>query len=142
MGAPAPLPRRAGPSLIYSRTVFGADVTHPSPGSMAPSISSLVGSMDSKCTLYGTAIRVQSCASLSSALRPASRTDFSVFTARIEIIAHLDEMMTQLIKQFEAKLKTRPQRLIVFRDGVSEGQFSSTLATGEDLHSRRSSRGP
>ena len=92
-------------------------MTHPSPGSMVPwisslVISSLVGSMDSKCTLYGTAIRVQSCASLSSALRlrNASRTDSSISTARIEIIARLEEMMTQLIKHFEAKLKTRPQR--------------------------------
>lgn len=42
--------------------IFGADVTHPSPGSLAPSISAVVGSMDAKVTLYGTSIRVQSCA--------------------------------------------------------------------------------
>ncbi|KAL8292907.1 hypothetical protein RQP46_000601 [Phenoliferia psychrophenolica] len=98
-----------GPIAEKPTMVFGCDVTHPSPGSMAPSISALVGSMDSKCTLYGTSIRVQS--------------------SRIEIIAHFEEMVIELIKQFEAKLKTRPHRLIFFRDGVSEGQFSSTLAT-------------
>lgn len=44
--------------------VFGSDVTHPSPGSLAPSISAVVGSMDAKTTLCGTSIHVQSCMSL------------------------------------------------------------------------------
>lgn len=76
---------------------------------MAPSIAAVVGSMDSKASLYGTSIRVQS--------------------SRVEVIAHLDQMTSALIKQFETKLRVRPQRLIFFRDGVSEGQFAQVLAT-------------
>lgn len=86
--------------------VLGADVTHPSPGSLSPSIASVVGSMDSKCTLYGTSIRVQS--------------------SRIEVIAQMDEMVLQLLQQFHKRLNVRPQRLLMFR--VSRVQPDESVA--------------
>lgn len=60
------LDRLLGPTLISiavsgPQMLFGADVSHPSPGSLAPSISAVVGTMDSKASMYGTAMRVQSC---------------------------------------------------------------------------------
>lgn len=54
----------------------GADVTHPSPGSLAPSIAAVVGSMNRQITIYGTAIRVQS--------------------SRLEVIAPLADMVEQV----------------------------------------------
>jgi eukaryotic translation initiation factor 2C len=73
-------------------------------------------------------------------------------TARVEVIANLDQMTGALMKQFESKLRVKPHRvrrspnrpsrvrchlttshsvdqLIFFRDGVSEGQFAQILAT-------------
>ncbi|ORY67946.1 Piwi domain-domain-containing protein [Leucosporidium creatinivorum] len=102
-------PASLGPIAEKPTMLFGADVSHPSPGSLAPSIAALVGSMDSKASLYGTSVRVQS--------------------SRVEVIAHLDDMTATLIKQFQDKLKVKPQRLIFFRDGISEGQFPQVLAT-------------
>ncbi|KAM0790571.1 hypothetical protein ACM66B_004439 [Microbotryomycetes sp. NB124-2] len=98
-----------GPVAEVPTMVLGADVSHPGPGSVNPSISAVVGSMDSKCTLYGTAIGVQS--------------------SRIEVIASMQQMVLQLLKQFEARLQRKPKRLIMFRDGVSEGQFPQVLAS-------------
>ncbi|KAK4057062.1 hypothetical protein OIO90_001962 [Microbotryomycetes sp. JL221] len=101
-------PTDLGPIAEQPTMVIGADVSHPSPGSFDPSIAAVVGSMDSKCTLYGTSIRVQS--------------------SRIEVIANMDQMVLQLLQQFEARLRVKPKRLIMFRDGVSEGQFPQVLA--------------
>ncbi|ORY48823.1 Piwi domain-domain-containing protein [Leucosporidium creatinivorum] len=102
-------PASLGPIAEKPTMLFGVDVSHPSPGSLSPSIAALVGSMDSKASLYGTTVRIQS--------------------SRLAIVSHLDNMTATLIKQFEDKLRIKPHRLIFFRDGISEGQFPEVLAT-------------
>ncbi len=87
--------------------MFGLDVSHPAPGSFAPSLAAVVGTLDPQCSTYGTQIKIlPSC---------------------MEIIQSAGEMVATLVKQFQAKAKARPERLICFRDGCSEGQFEQVL---------------
>jgi eukaryotic translation initiation factor 2C len=87
--------------------VFGADVTHQPPGSLAPSIAAVVGTMDKNCAVYGSSIKLQN--------------------SRKEVIVNLDGMVLSLLKQHIAT-NGRPSRIIFFRDGVSSGQFSQVLS--------------
>ena len=84
--------------------ILGADVTHPSPGDMnRPSVAAVTASMDARASRYASAIRVQ-----------ANRT---------EIIADLGSMVKELLKAFYQSCGQKPERILFYRDGVSEGQF-------------------
>ncbi|KAI7870721.1 Piwi domain-containing protein [Spinellus fusiger] len=88
--------------------LFGADVTHPAPGDMnRPSVAALTASMDARASRYASAIRVQ-----------ANRT---------EIIADLANMVKELLKNFYQSCGQKPERILFYRDGVSEGQFKAIL---------------
>ncbi|KAJ3259926.1 eukaryotic translation initiation factor 2C, 2 [Chytriomyces hyalinus] len=88
--------------------IFGADVTHPAPGSASTqSIAALVGSMDAQCSRYAAAIRVQK--------------------GRQEMIQDLSSMVVELLKTFYQTCGAKPERICFFRDGISEGQFSEVL---------------
>ncbi|CAI5510149.1 unnamed protein product [Closterium sp. Naga37s-1] len=103
--------------------VFGADVTHPSPGDdSSPSIAAVVASRDWPCAnRYGCLLRTQA--------------------HRQEIIEGLHEerrgadgsmqaggLVRDLLMEFYQTAKRKPERIIFFRDGVSEGQFYQVLA--------------
>ncbi|KAG5716256.1 Protein argonaute-2 [Termitomyces sp. T112] len=88
--------------------VIGSDVSHPAPGSLLPSISALVASVDERLCKYTASIRVQ-----------ASRT---------EIIQDLSEMFKIALTTFYQMHKIYPKRIFVFRDGVSEGEFQTVLS--------------
>ncbi|KAJ3089874.1 hypothetical protein HK102_005260 [Quaeritorhiza haematococci] len=88
--------------------IFGADVTHPAPGSASnQSIAALVGSMDAQCSRYAASIRVQK--------------------GRQEIIQDLAGMVIELLKTFYQTCGAKPDRILFYRDGVSEGQFAEVL---------------
>ncbi|RCI01857.1 eukaryotic translation initiation factor 2C, 3 [Rhizopus stolonifer] len=90
--------------------IFGADVTHPAAGDMnRPSVAALVGSMDARASRYASAIRVQ-----------ANRT---------EIIADLANMVKELLKCFYQACGQKPERMVFYRDGVSEGQFKQIMVS-------------
>ncbi|KAI8647337.1 Piwi domain-containing protein [Parasitella parasitica] len=97
------------PFIAQSPTiVLGADVTHPAPGDMnRPSIAALAASMDARASRYSSAIRVQ-----------ANRT---------EIIADLANMIKEVLKNFYQSCGQKPQRILFYRDGVSEGQFKQVM---------------
>ncbi|QRW00807.1 protein argonaute 3 [Ceratobasidium sp. AG-Ba] len=100
----------ANPTLI-----LGADVAHPAPGTEGrPSFTALVGSVDSLASKYVATHRAQ--------------------TSRVEVIADLEEMAVHIIKLFqgyqkamEKKANPGPKRILLYRDGVSEGQFKEVL---------------
>ncbi|RDB21330.1 Protein argonaute-2 [Hypsizygus marmoreus] len=84
--------------------VMGADVSHPAPGSMLPSIASLVASMDADMLRYVASIRVQE--------------------TRTEMIQDLAAMFKAALITFRQKNNNYlPLRIMMFRDGVSEGEF-------------------
>ncbi|KAG0226093.1 argonaute 1 [Mortierella sp. GBA43] len=88
--------------------LLGADVSRPAPGdTLRPSIAALVGSMDAKAARYAASVRIQ--------------------TARTESIADLGTMTADLLKTFYQTCGCKPERIIVYRDGVSEGQFDDVL---------------
>ncbi|RIA87406.1 Piwi domain-containing protein [Glomus cerebriforme] len=88
--------------------VMGADVTHPAPGnSVRPSIAALCGSMDARASRYAASIRIQS--------------------GGTEIIVDLANMVKELLKTFYQTCGRKPERILFYRDGVSEGQFKQVL---------------
>ena len=106
-----PAQRLTSPGLLLMEVptmVFGADVTHPSPGSDSQSVAAVVGSTDATCTRYEAQLSAQS--------------------GRQEIIEQLNEMTQKLLLAFYRKTTKKPERIVFFRDGVSEGQFQHCLA--------------
>ncbi|KAL0669300.1 hypothetical protein Bca4012_032004 [Brassica carinata] len=102
--------------------IFGADVTHPQPGEdSSPSIAAVVASMDwPEITKYRGLVSAQ--------------------THREEIIEDLYKlvqdpqrgpvhsgMIREHLIAFRRATGQKPQRIIFYRDGVSEGQFSQVL---------------
>ena len=98
------------PQLKLSQTmVVGVDVNHPGAHEMVlASISVAVGSYDELLTSYTASIRVQ-----------AKKGE--------EMVHKIDEMMTELLNEYFKINSSLPQNVIIFRDGVSEGQFSIVM---------------
>ncbi|KAL5582915.1 hypothetical protein UlMin_015357 [Ulmus minor] len=102
--------------------IFGADVTHPQPGEdSSPSIAAVVASMDwPEVTKYRALVSAQ--------------------THRVEIIQDMFKvehdpqrgvvnggMIREHLIAFYRSTGQKPDRIIFYRDGVSEGQFSQVL---------------
>lgn len=101
-------PAVRAPVLKEPVIIFGADVTHPSPGdTKTPSIAAVVASLDPNASRYCATVRVQD--------------------HREEIINDLANMIRELLIQFYKKTKAKPRKIIFYRDGVSEGQFDQVL---------------
>ncbi|KAJ3124783.1 hypothetical protein HK098_000874 [Nowakowskiella sp. JEL0407] len=84
--------------------VFGADMTHPPTGdTQKPSIAACVASMDAQCSRYSAAIRIQK--------------------QRQEIILDLTGMVVELLRAFYQNTGSKPDRIVFYRDGVSESLF-------------------
>ncbi|KAG8918308.1 hypothetical protein FRC01_001932 [Tulasnella sp. 417] len=91
--------------------VIGAWVGHPGPGDITkPSFAAVVGSLDSGASKYVATMRPQPC--------------------RVEMIENLTDMIAHVIKQYmkyrkevEKKTVLAPQRILLYRKGISEGQF-------------------
>ncbi|KAF7632951.1 hypothetical protein Mgra_00007654 [Meloidogyne graminicola] len=105
------------PRIFNEPIIFlGADITHPPAGdSRKPSIAGVVGSMDAHPSRYAATVRVQQ--------------------HRHEIISELTFMVRELLIQFYKNTRFKPTRIIVYRDGVSEGQFLNVLQS--ELRSMR-----
>ncbi|XP_054710913.1 protein argonaute-2-like [Uloborus diversus] len=97
------------PKVFNEPVIFlGADVTHPPAGdNKKPSIAAVVGSMDAHPSRYAATVRVQQ--------------------HRQEIIQDLASMVKELLIQFYKYTRFKPNRIIFYRDGVSEGQFHQVL---------------
>ncbi|XP_031370648.1 protein argonaute-2 isoform X1 [Apis dorsata] len=88
--------------------IIGADVTHPSPDAInIPSIAAVAASHDPNAFKYNVEIRLQS--------------------PREEIIQDLEEIMIIQLKYFYTTTRQKPQKLIFYRDGVSEGQLTQIM---------------
>lgn len=104
----------AEPYFTQKRTMLvGADVTHPSSldiaqGKSVASFSGMVATYDPSCVQY-------------TALGAAQ-------VATVEMIMDFQPMMKELLKRYMEKNNGKlPERIIYFRDGVSEGQFPQVL---------------
>jgi len=108
--------RSVRPRMLLNEQVIimGADVTHPGADRQElgkPSIAAVVGSVDPRASQYCTEIRIQ-----------ASKQEF---------IEDMEGMVYNILRKFNrANYSTstgKPQRIIFFRDGVSEGQFAKII---------------
>jgi hypothetical protein len=90
--------------------LVGVDVTHPSPGSAkdAPSVAGMVASVDSTLGQWPAEIRVQ--------------------TSRQEMVDDLGDMLKAHLQRWARSHKNvYPENIIVYRDGVSEGQYEQVV---------------
>ncbi|KAJ1290855.1 hypothetical protein BS78_02G274800 [Paspalum vaginatum] len=85
--------------------IFGAHITHPSSvDDSAPSIASVVASQDwHEVAKYNSVVVAQGY--------------------REELISGLEGIVKELLHAFEKESNKKPQQLIFYRDGISEGQF-------------------
>merc|ERR1719481_2164045 len=93
--------------------VMGADVSHPAPESrgLKPSIAAIVASVEPKAANYEVEIRIQD----------GGQNE--------EVIQDMKNVTKNLLMKFHSANKGRkPEKIIMFRDGVSEGQFLTVLA--------------
>ncbi|KAF8243604.1 Piwi-domain-containing protein [Wilcoxina mikolae CBS 423.85] len=93
--------------------VLGGDVTHPTSKvsvRYTPSIAAVVASFENTYSLYPGSLRLQD--------------------SREEMIQYLDEQVAERLKLYVARnpSKKLPQRIIYFRDGVSESQYAQLNA--------------
>jgi hypothetical protein len=92
--------------------VVGIDVTHPSPGSgsRAPSIAGMVASVDKSLGQWPATLRIQS-------------------EVRKEMVSDLEDMLRTRLELWKTKggHKEYPENILVYRDGVSEGQYQTVL---------------
>jgi len=92
------------------KTMFvGIDVTHPSPGSAtAPSVAGIVVSVDSWLAQWPADLQIQ--------------------TARDVMVSGLDGMLKSRLRLWAKNNKgTYPENILIYRDGVSEGQYDIVL---------------
>ena len=98
------------PKVFNEPVIFlGADVTHPPAGdNKKPSIAAVVGSMDAHPSRYAATVRVQQ--------------------HRQEMIQELSSMVRELLVMFyKSTGGYKPHRIVLYRSGVSEGQFPHIL---------------
>ena len=88
--------------------LVGIDVSHPEPGSDRMSMAAVVGSMDGCAGQYVAHLSAQ--------------------RSREEMVASLTESMVKLFQCFrERNSGGMPEHVLVYRDGVSDGQFDKVL---------------
>ncbi|KAJ6172607.1 Qde2 [Penicillium chermesinum] len=91
--------------------LVGIDVTHPSPGSAgnAPSVAAIVASIDASLGQWPAKICIQT-------------------QERNEMVEDLNNMMQSRLKLWAKHNKNQyPENIVVYRDGVSEGQYSIVI---------------
>ena len=91
--------------------VVGIDVTHPSPGSAsnAPSVAGMVASVDKRLGQWPAILCIQE--------------------SRKEMVSDLDTMLRSrlLLWQSQGDHVAFPENLLIYRDGVSEGQYATVV---------------
>jgi eukaryotic translation initiation factor 2C len=89
--------------------VVGIDVTHPSPGSSsnAPSVAGIVASVDQWLGQWPADLKIQA--------------------GRQEMVTDLGPLLKSRLALWLKHNKTYPDNILIYRDGVSEGQYNLVL---------------
>ncbi|TYJ38693.1 hypothetical protein E1A91_A04G009900v1 [Gossypium mustelinum] len=112
------------PPVSDGRTIiFGADVTHPSPGEdSSPSIAAVVASKDwPEITKYAALVCTQ------AHRKEVIQDLYKTWQDPVRGIVSGGMIKEHLISFQRANGGHKPERIIFYRDGVSEGQFSHVL---------------
>ncbi|KAK0518600.1 Protein argonaute [Tilletia horrida] len=99
------------PGIDNATMLMGADVTHPPPGLGLDSIAASVATADASRVIYGHEVRLQ---------RNPGRGQSQ------EIILSMKDMIKAHLQRWARRnANALPTSIIMFRDGVSEGQFAA-----------------
>lgn len=103
------LPNQLGFLNNGNTMVVGIDVTHPAPKSMegSPSIAAVVASIDNEYGQWPGSIRCQD--------------------SKKEMVSTLKFMMQERLKLWIKTNNRGPEKILIYRDGVSEGQYKTVL---------------
>jgi len=96
--------------------IMGADVSHPAPECRGtkPSIAAVVASVEPKAVNYEVQVRIQDMG----------------LESNEEVIKDMKNITRNLLLKFYEKNNGRkPEKIVMFRDGCSEGQFLTVLAS-------------
>ena len=101
--------------------VMGADVTHPAPRDdcKRPSIAAVVGSTDPNVSQFNVEIRLQE--------RVTKDIEGKSKVRVVEEIVQMEKITYSLLLKFFQVARRKPEQIIYYRDGVSEGQFADVL---------------
>eukprot|EP00736_Rhodelphis_marinus_P009830 Rmarinus@m.20463 len=91
------------PKFDVPTCVFGIDVAHAAARKDSPSVAAVVASCDRFASRF------------------VSRT--TIQRSGLEIVERMAESVKECLEAFKQRMNTAPQRLIFYRDGVSEGQY-------------------
>ncbi|CAO1623705.1 unnamed protein product [Parajaminaea phylloscopi] len=109
-GANHVVPSQDLPGFSATTMVMGADVSHGSPGSQQASIAACIATLDGDRAKYHSEVRAQ------RHLKGGQSQ---------EAILHMKDMTLQHLKRWAAKNGGKlPGSIVMFRDGVSEGQWA------------------
>ncbi|KAM0951728.1 hypothetical protein DsansV1_C03g0028821 [Dioscorea sansibarensis] len=111
----------------FPTIIFGADVTHPAPGEEgSASIAAVVASMDwPEVTKYRALVSAQE-------RRQEMIKDLFTVTQDPQKGTLYGGMIREHLIAFRRATNQKPHRIIFYRDGVSEGQFSHVLLNEMD----------
>ncbi|XP_029175629.1 protein argonaute-2 isoform X4 [Nylanderia fulva] len=88
--------------------IVGADVTHPSPDAInIPSIAAVAASSNHSAFQYNIALRLQ--------------------PPKEEMILDIEQIIISQLHIYKSKTKCLPNKIIYYRDGVSEGQLAQVM---------------
>ncbi|OCH91566.1 Piwi-domain-containing protein [Obba rivulosa] len=103
--------------LTEEKTMLvGIDVTHPGPSSLlgTPSIAAVVASVDDTFSQFPASLMLQ-------------KPDWNKEAKEVIPNPHLAMMMGERLRVYKARNGCLPERVLVYRDGVSEGQYAAVL---------------
>ncbi|CEP13223.1 hypothetical protein [Parasitella parasitica] len=89
--------------------IFGIDVSHGMPNSKAPSIAAVTASVDALAVRFISTIRLQ---------EPLA-----------DIVSDLTNIVVELLQKFYKETGVKPERMIFYRDGVANNQFTQVMET-------------
>ena len=97
--------------------VVGMDVVHPSPGQIkeSPSIAAVVASIDKHLAQWPSSLQTQ---------RREHKGADEIMRSDI-----LRPMVTERLEKWQSTNGSLPERILVYRDGVSESQYEEVLST-------------
>ncbi|XP_019150469.1 PREDICTED: protein argonaute 5 isoform X2 [Ipomoea nil] len=102
--------------------IFGADVTHPQPGEdSSSSIAAVVASMD-----WPQVTKYRGLVSAQPHREEIIQGLYKTYQDPQRGLVH-SGMIRELLIEFRKSTGRKPERIIFYRDGVSEGQFSQVL---------------
>ncbi|KAG4979910.1 hypothetical protein JHK82_033152 [Glycine max] len=102
--------------------ILGADVTHPQPGEdSSPSIAAVVASMD-----WPYVTRYRGVVSAQTHREEIIQDLYNTCEDPVKGKVH-SGIIRELLRAFHLSTNQKPERIIFYRDGVSEGQFSQVL---------------